>query len=163
MRIGKSTPVDITVGLDLCAETDLVDLDFALQQKFDQAKLTPPQLRAAGKLGLEPAGVYKVITTATDARGTTWQFVRDCVAIRNLDYAVLFGAPTIEAKDIFLGGTHRQWWFNIQWKKHPVEGIHRRKSEEGVHSTLAITGGMSDILCAKTKQKATTMYRLPAT
>src|SRR5690606_7949398 len=44
-----------------------------------------------------------------------------------------------------------------------VEGIHRRKPEEGIYPTITVTSRIPHLLCTKTKRKTTTIHRLSTT
>ncbi len=98
--VGNTT---VRVGLDTCAELSIIDLDFAKNQKLQQASLKTPPLRAFEDTFANACGAYKVPVTATDDRGVTRTWTVICCAIKKKSgLPILIGIPSLHSQHIII-------------------------------------------------------------
>lgn len=103
--------------LDSGAEVDLVSFEFVKKHKLQAAKLTEPLIHAINRRTTPTYGVWNVPLKATDSRGTTRRFTRNCVAIdrdpRLNGSPILLSMTTIHDLDIYIAGRSGLWWFGM--------------------------------------------------
>ena len=108
-HVGNTT---VRVGLNTCAELSIIDLDFAKNQKLQQASLKSPPLRAFEDTFANACGAYQVPVTATDNRGVTRTWTVICCAIKKKSgLPILIGMPSLHSQHITIDTGSYQWHF----------------------------------------------------
>ena len=107
--------VETHADLDSGAEVDLVSHQFAQQYGLSRAPLTGVMISAVNKRSTPTYGVWTIPITATDSRGTTRTFHRNCLAIdrdpRLEGSPVLLSMTTVRDEHIDFSPYKRQWWY----------------------------------------------------
>lgn len=107
--------LEIQVDFDICAQLDIVSIDFAKKQHLKQVNLRAPQLCTVGELKCPNYGVYQVPLTLVDSRGTAKTIERPCVAVDQdpnpANSPVLLLMTTLSQYSIIISTANQQWWF----------------------------------------------------